>query len=1212
MDFTREQEQAISLRDEDILVSAGAGAGKTRVLVNRMAALITDPQQPFSVDSFLVMTFTNAAAEEMRERITGELNARLMQAADPRYLRRQIRAMKHADISTVHSFCNRLIHQHFQELGIDPSFRIGEEGELVLLRQRVMEELMEESYASGRESFLTFVEAYAPDKSDGPIEDLIRETYAFLRCTPDSDRWIDAMFLEMDRLASPQLFSRSAGFLHAMARTKSMLEEAAAELEDGLSLFAEKTEPEAEDAWKALLQEDKTGIEELRQRSSALYAAAKQAGAGEEYDAFFSAYDEMAEAFHRLSFPAAPRTKAALNSPYKDGAKAVHQSVRKRITSLGEMFFACRLREIAEENSAVRPFTEELIFLAKRFETLYFKQKKEQNVYDFDDLEHLALTLLVAGYDEEGNPLPTETAKEVSRKYKAIFVDEYQDTNLVQETILKVLCREGNHLFTVGDVKQSIYSFRQARPDLFLSRLHRYDRENCGVNIELRDNFRSAPGVLHFCNLVFRALMERDFGGVEYDDSVALRPGENGPMAACDAESEFLLVENDGSASAPAMTDLEAETAVIAGRIKDLLKEGYKLGDMVILLRSAKGWAEPMAQLLSDAGIPAVCDSKTGYFETREVQLALNYLAVVDNVYQDIPMASVLLSPIGDLSEAELAALKTLVRPPLRKEYSLYDLMKLCLSEGKTSGAGDKNPEKEIDGIDFCEKLKAFMDQLLYFREKKKESALHDLLWEIYQKTGLYDAVQLMPEGETRKENLLMLLKRAEEYEKTVFKGLFHFLRYMDQLQTYELDFGETILQQKDDDTVKIMTIHKSKGLEFPVVFVSGLSKQFNLRDTSDPVLFHPELGIGMEYVDLAHRTRRASFLKKTIKEQRIKESLEEELRILYVAMTRAERKLYLTGVVKREKAEEAKKKGRLSLENKLAARSVMDWLLPMAEQLPAKRMQAVSLKKEREQAVEKKERPSLEAWMQREEMQLDTSRLKESFSYVYPHREASQWKRKYSVSELKRLSDTTPEGEEDWEGESLFEASGEKSEKTSISPTKRGTIVHKIMELLPFKEITTKRELCDAMEEVQRIYPDSGDVSAAWVCKKAEQFLFSPVGEKVRSLDRKGRLYKELPFTVGLPAALIYPDCADGPDARERIVVQGVIDLCGEDEEGFWLLDYKTDSIRKGEEGVLLDRYQTQMVYYKTALEQIYHKKVSHIYLFSFALGECIKVDLE
>ena len=1214
MNYTKEQEQAIFLRDKNIMVSAGAGAGKTRVLVSRMAELIVDEKNPVEADRFLVMTFTNAAAAEMKERISLDLEERLAKDPENHYLRKQIRKIRQADISTVHSFCNHLIRTHYNELSIDPSFRIGEEGELFLLHQQAIEQLLEEAYASGRESFVKFVEAYAPGKSDKVLEELVGDLYRFSRSFPNASFWFEKTKQEALQLAEAKEWDNSPAVMLIFSKAKKELLQ---EKEALSKLLKDMAEEEIPEKYNTLLQSVSEYVEALSQTES--------------YDAYYTVLS-------RGSVPAFPRaTKKDKEWADLEVVKEWHQEVKELLQKQKETIFTAPAEELQREAAAIYPLLEEYITLAQHFEEIYLACKKEKNVYDFDDLEYFALELLVDHYDEEGRAYPSETAKTLAKKYKMIFVDEYQDTNLVQETILEMLSeRDNNTLFTVGDVKQSIYRFRQARPDLFLRRNEKYHNAEDGISIELRDNFRSAPGVLHFTNYVFSRLMERDFGGVDYNEETALRAGEGGPMLEDKETSEVLFFVKDSvSALEEAPEDVLTETALITKRIQELIEEGYHYGDIVILLRSGAGRMEPMAEFLEQNGIPVSCENKTGYFHTREITIILNYLSVVDNVYQDIPMASVMLSSIGGFTEEELTKLRIIVKEPMRAQYTLYDLMCLYLQEGK---------EEELRA-----KIQHFYEDLQYFRQQKKEQPLGVLLWDIYQRTGFYYDVQLMPDGAKRKENLLMLLKKAEDYEKTVFKGLFYFNRYMEQLKSYEIEMGEAGSGTENEDVVKIMTIHKSKGLEFPVVFVSGLSKKFNRMDLTKPMLCHPELGIGMECVNTTLRFHHPSLMKKAIQEKVWKDTLEEEMRILYVAMTRAKRKLILTGMIKAQDLE-AGRRTQINTQ-KWRATSAMDLLLPIladrffvtksgvtkeseepllenqvmqhlqsegeiTDWLKARLVNWEEILPFFEKEKKQEEEFSYQTFINTVVLPADVSMVEKSFAYEYPNRDATKWKRKYSVSELKTLSQTALPEEEAFampQEQTAFEEEVKmpeflKEEKQEIAATARGTIIHKIMELLPFGQIQTKKQLFEWIDALKNIYPESEKISVKWLYRAIEAFLFSEIGEKLSHMDRQGNLRKELPFTVGLPVSLMNADA----QAEDTVVVQGIIDICGETEENLWLIDYKTDRIKEGEESLLLDRYGNQMVYYKAALEQILGKRVSEIYLYSFSLKKFIPVNLE
>lgn len=1182
MNYTKEQEQAIFLRGKNIMVSAGAGAGKTRVLVSRMAELIMDKEHPIEADRFLVMTFTNAAAAEMKERIGTELEERLEKDPDNLYLRKQIRKIRQADISTIHSFCNHLIRTHYNELAIDPSFRIGEEGELFLLRQQAVEQVLEEAYASGRESFLQFVEAYAPGKNDTVLEEMIEDLYHFSRSFPNADGWFEKTGKEATILAGKDGWDTST----AVTLLLSKAQKESLQIQEELYQLLESVTEDAPEKYTGLLQEIKEYIDSLTQ--------------AKDYNSYYKVLSQKSIS----SFPRAAKKEKEWGL-YEE-VKEFHQKVREQINSQKENVFTAPAEELQREAAVIYPLLEEYMALTKRFAEIYFLCKKEKNVYDFDDLEHFALELLVESYDEQGAAQPSETAKELSKKYKMIFVDEYQDTNLVQETILEMLLnKKHNSLFTVGDVKQSIYRFRQARPDLFLRRKDQYiSQADAGVSIELRDNFRSAPGVLTFTNYIFSQLMEKEFGGVDYNEKTALRPGDGGPMMQDEETSEILFFQKDSaSALKEVPEDILAESAVICKRIKELIEEGYHYGDMVILLRSGAGRMEPMAEFLEQEGIPVSCDNKTGYFQTREIIVMLNYLSIVDNIYQDIPMASVMLSSIGKFTEEELVKLRVLIEEPVRGKYTLYDFMRLYMQEGT---------EEELK-----KKIRDFLMNLLYFRQQKKEQPLSTLLWDIYERTGFYYDVQLMPDGEKRKENLLMLLKKAEDYEKTVFKGLFYFNRYMKQLKSYEIEMGEAGTSMEEEDVVKIMTIHKSKGLEFPVVFVSGLSKKFNRMDLNKAVLCHPELGIGMECVNTTLRFHHPSLMKKAIQEKAWKDTLEEEMRILYVAMTRAKRKLILTGLIKSEELEAGM---RASIQaQKWRAGSMMDWILPiMAEQFQntdkiwlKARLFSWSDIEELFNAREREEAAfSYRHFMEEYVEGQDSSLIKKAFSHVYPNMEATKWKRKYSVSELKSLSQITLPNEESV----VYEPDEEeriipqflKEEREEVGGAAKGTIVHKIMEMLPFAKIQTKKQLFDWIDDLEQSYPESKQISAKWLYRGIEAFLFSEQGEKIRKMDEAGKVKKELPFTVGLPVSLINQDT----EAEDTVVVQGVIDACADMGNHLCLIDYKTDQIKEGEEQQLLDRYGNQMLYYKAALEQILEKRVSEIYLYSFSLKKFISVE--
>ena len=1172
MNYTREQKEAIFSREKDILVSAGAGAGKTRVLVTRITEMILDTEHPLSADEILVLTFTNAAAREMKERVVKEMESRLALAPENSRLRRQIRIIKHADISTIHSFCLHLIRTHFNELGLDPSFRIAEEGELKLMRQEVREKLLEERYQAGEERFLQLVEAYAPGRDDAVLEDMIEKLYTFSKGFPDKEGWFARMDRDFKTLMDEETEeSRIVGIILANARNE--IKRLMDYLERALLLFDESGEPSKVHDYILM---EKGMLSSLLETNS---------------------FREFHDRIHEVSFPKYPVKRGELKEwPPFDRVKNLHEKVKKGIEELKNRHFLKSISALRMELRQVYPLFQEMVSLMLQFDSMFLQKKKEENLYDFNDLEYFALKLLVERYEEDGRAIPSGEAREIASRYKAIFVDEYQDTNLVQETLINALLEAGQaSLFAVGDVKQSIYRFRQARPDLFLSRYHRYQAGK-GKMIELRDNFRSNPDVLDYCNLFFGKLMSENFGGINYDDKVSLRAGEESPMAGeHDTQETLLMITGED----PADQDLDkilAEAAMIGDKIRKLHIEGYAYRDMVILLRSAKREGQLLAECLESLKIPAVCENYKGYFQTREVSVILNYLSIVDNVYQDIPMASVLLSEIGGFTAGNLAELKILTDPAMRKELPLYDLMQLYEEEGSDPGLRHR--------------IRGFLSTLHEFRRKKQEMPLHDLVWDIYQETGYYERLLSMSHGQRRRKNLNILLRHAQDYEKTGLKGLFYFIRHMEQLQSYEVELGGGSMADSVEDLVRITTIHKSKGLEYPVVFVSRLSKKINTKDLGEKILYHPMIGIGMDAIDKEERLSTPTILKKAIKEQLLKETLEEELRILYVAMTRAMRKLILTGVVEAKKLEEVK--DMVSLPSPEHGRTFMDWLLPVLSQAEWKGCtfyHGEDLEKILEDLSGGENSRGLKDLLGQEETaRADADLVRKAFARTYPYRESVDWKRKYSVSELKKLAmqelpeEDSPAWEVPGEEEETLVPAFLRDREETFRSTDYGTMVHKVMELLPFSDIHDKEDLQAALDRIWASQPacrTMGDAIKNHVSRGISSFLFSEYGKKFSRMDEEGKLHKELPFTLGLDSSVLYPDS----QGQETVILQGIIDLCGEDDEGLWLLDYKTDRIREGEERILLDRYKTQMLYYRMALEQIMEKKVHHSLIYSFAL---------
>ncbi|MBR0381643.1 MAG: UvrD-helicase domain-containing protein [Eubacterium sp.] len=1193
MNFTREQEYAINLRDENIMVSAGAGAGKTRVLVSRLIGRMLDGHDPVDADRFLVMTFTKAAAAEMKERIAGELSRRLREDPGNRLIRRQMLTVRRADFCTIDSFCSRVVRMHYHTLDIDPSFRIGEKGELYLMGQEVLQEVLEESYRKGGQDFKDFADTYVTGKDDYILEDMIMRMHTFTESLPDARDWFDRQ-----NASSPQE--------QTARQTEALLQFAKEEI-----LMVRSGLDRLKDCFLPGMDEGPFGDDyrKMCRDAEGLLGA-------EDYDSYRTLLNGIH--FDRIPGYTAKMKKTLGEWPAKDSYKAVRDRMKKVISDQKESLLMADGKELLAENTRLGHLFKEYCRLALDYEDRLLERKKENNVYSFSDIAHLALSLLVDHYDDRGRPVPSKTAEELASRYVEIYVDEYQDVNLIQETILLALSDpEKNSLFTVGDVKQSIYRFRQARPDLFLNRadtgtdLDSYLEEGGtgkgnGVLVTLRDNFRSSPGVIDGINYCFRALMRRDFGGADYDDQTELHAGltEYGDPGSC--EMLFFVKDDESDAVEELPEPVLLEAAMIEDKIRSLREEGYRYGDMAILARSGKDRMEALSDYLEKKGIPVLCESRTGYFETREVSLVMNYLSVVDNACQDIALTSVLLSSMASFTEEDLVHIRLFTEMPDGREPYLYD--QLCLY--RTSGSRE----------DLREKAGRFLDLLHEFRQEKKEVPLVTLLWDIYLKTGIYYDVLLLPDGKARRENLRMLLHKAEEYEKTIYKGLFYFIRYMRQMKEYDIDMDMGTSSESTEDRVRIMTIHKSKGLEFPVVFLCGMSTGFNFRDASGMVLFHPILGAGLEYLDPVLRIRHAGAGKSLIARQLKKDTVEEELRLLYVAMTRAQERLILTATVNEKKLDSAEDGS-----GPQAARCFADWILPLAEDACEKNVMTKKLYHwnmiANRFAAEAGEGgiSSVEAILSGQADPEDKAAVEKAFSYVYPYREMTEWKRKYSVSELKRLSgiplpEETPREslladieETEIELPAFLKASDEDETAFRLSGAMRGTLVHQAMELLPFEKIHDRQDLVSALAELTDQWKQIGKLNRSYLEKCAAGFLFSPEGEEIRRLSALGRVYKETPFTIAVPAGEVY----EGTDSSEPVIIQGIVDLYCRTEEGLWLIDYKTDMVEPGDEGLLLDRYRKQMLYYEIALSAITGLPVTRIDLYSTSLGHFIPVEL-
>lgn len=1201
--WTEEQQKVIELRDRNILVSAAAGSGKTAVLVERIITMLTDDEHPIDVDRLLIVTFTEAAASEMKERIRDAIEKKLKEDPGNEHLMQQATLIHSAQITTIHSFCLSVIRDHFHAIDMDPSFRIGEEGELKLLKQDVLEELLEERYETADPAFLRFVAAYGSGKTDKKIEELILKIFEYSRSYPDAGEWLDQC------IASYQIESKeeleNSLFIQLVKRNVSYyLEEAKKLLLQALEICNEEDGPIV---YTTTLDQDMWMIEVLSQADT---------------------FEAMTKEFQNISWArlASNRDKTVSEEKIRQ-VKSIRDDVKSMVGELATQYFYQDIGDLLEDLRLCLPAAEELVSLVRAFSEKFEEKKKSQNMIDFSDMEQYALRILTEKKD--GKLVSSAIAREYKQQYQEIMIDEYQDSNLIQETILNSISTidEGRYnIFMVGDVKQSIYRFRLSRPELFMEKFDTYDTEDSKTQrIDLHKNFRSRGEVLESINLIFQQIMTKNLGGIEYDDQAALYTGAAYPQKdGLNVDTEVIVIDSDAEGTESSAQELEARA--LALRIRELVgkhlvtdkKTGElrpaRYSDIVILTRSIQGFADVFTEVLNREGIPTYAGTREGYFATQEIGVILDYLRVLDNRRQDLPLAAVLTSAVGGFTNQELAEIKA--------EYPDLPFWKAVIFYIDSESGEPKLQSR----------LRSFMEQMDQFRKIVPYTSMHELLWKILDETGYKDYASAMPGGAQRRANLEMLVEKARAFESTSYKGLFHFIRYIEQLQKYDVDYGEANVEDEQSDTVRVMTIHKSKGLEFPIVFAAGMGKGFNLQDARRNVVLHARMGIGLDAVDLEHRTKSPSIVKKVIQKEESLDTLAEELRILYVALTRAREKLIITGKLSNlEKRFEwygmvpGDENTPLPYYRLSKAGSYWDWILPAVMRIkkhPSMEIRVLTAEEIAQAETEKKitdtvTRQILERW--------DTDRifdpemhekLREQFEYHYPYESGKNQKLKFTVSELKKriyLQDSLGEELEE-AGEQLYEEPeiiplipAFLQEEQQLTGALRGTAYHRLMELLDFQTVTEDYGE-SSLEKDLEIYVAEGrigreDADCIWK-KDVLKFLNSSIGKRVCQSARCSKLWKEQPFVLGVSAKEIYPN----EQEDEQILVQGIIDVYFEEEDGLVVLDYKTDKVYSADS--LVERYHGQLEYYAKALEQITGKTVKEKIIYSFTLGEEIRLS--
>ena len=1189
MPWTKQQQKVIDQRDADILVSAAAGSGKTAVLVERIIQKITDEKHPIDVDRLLVVTFTKAAAGEMKERIMAALDEKVREFPGNQHFVKQLSLIHKAQITTIHSFCMKLIRDYFYVLGIDPNTVPGDEGRLSAIRQEVLDDLLEEAYEAKEEDFIHLIEAYSPGKNDDTISEYILKLYQNARSHRQPYHWLD--------LAQENICVETMEQFQNAPFMKIILRDAKISIDGAVNLIKEALQlaqvPQGPYFYETTLKKDLENIEIIQEAQT---------------------FSKLCDTFGKLEKPRLSGRKKktdVIDENLKEQCKALRKRAYDLLEDLQSAYFYKNEKEIFHELKQIKSPILGLIKLTREFMTRYDERKKNDNIMDFDDMEHFAMDLLIDHYDENGNPVPSKIAKEKADGYEEIYIDEYQDSNYIQDAILRSVSKEfegGHNMFMVGDVKQSIYSFRLARPELFLEKYHRYQKENEQYQlIELRNNFRSREQVLTFVNDIFYQIMHETLGNIEYTQNVALVPTMEFQEEGCDAKTELLLLDQtDVKESQEDAIVLEAR--MIATRINEMVNGEHpmmvtgrdedgktilrkaKYSDIVILLRSMKGNAEVIQKELMDAGIPAFANSQKGYFDTVEIRTLLSLLSVVDNIYLDIDMAALLRSPMIKMSEEELAKLKI-----VGAKNTLYE----CLCETR----------------DKIENSKKALELLELLRGAKTYLPLTQLIWLALEKTGYYHYVGAMPQGKKRQGNILMLIEQAKSFESSQIKGLFHFVRFMQQCKEYDMDYGEANTMSEDQDLVRISSIHKSKGLEYPIVFVSKIHQKFNLRDANGSMIFHGDYFIGADHIDPFSRTKQRTILKNMIRNQMNKESLGEELRVLYVAMTRAKEKLILTGIKKEEFDWNAK--GEITVIDLLSGRCYYDWICKALPRIPKKdyRLKIYTLEdllwqQEGNELIHEMDRQIFYHSLLDHVKEDKVNQLKQQFAYEYRNVEETKGRLKYSVSEIKRMSQQADEEESLY---SVIRQGKEKriptfiKERKKISAASKGTIIHKVLELLDFSKNHTMKSLNEDIKEWIRLGKLKQEYDKVIYRKEILSLTRSDLGKRMKVASKNGRLYKERQFVTGVR----FVDMNQEAKTDDYVVVQGIIDVYFEEEDGLVLVDYKTDRVMDGEEELLIRRYHSQMESYKQALEKISAKPVKEIYIYSVTLQKTIRVDV-
>lgn len=1344
--WTQEQQNVIDSRGGNLLVAAAAGSGKTAVLVERIIQMILNSDLKIDIDKLLVVTFTNAAASEMRERIGDAISKKLDENPEDEHLQDQLVLLNKASITTIHSFCLEVIKSNFHKINLDPNFRIGDETECSLMKLEAIDETFDILYEQNDEEFCYLVDCYAEKRGDSNLQNLILSIYSFVMASPYPKVWLKE---------SAEDFNITDDFDFATSKwAKAILETVKIQMEgiekslckaiedvygiDELVTFTDKLKIEYEKIKEILYACDTSWSDAYRQISS-------------------MTFENYAKGVKRI-----PKDAPSYIKEEKDKAKKIRDNAKKSIEKIKTSVFNKNYDDLKDEIKFLYPIVKSLSDVVLMFEQIYSQKKRDKGIIDFNDIEHFALQILTETdengdfvFDEEGKNIPSDIALEYREKFYEIFIDEYQDSNQVQEVILSTIAKQKEpNRFMVGDVKQSIYRFRQAKPEIFLQKYATYDTDLSSKykKIMLYKNFRSRKEVVDSVNYIFEHIMSKNLGEIDYNEEEKLNLGANfeeveDEKIILGGATEIHLMEKkvpeveDPDEEEEEGEDLDAsqiEARMVGKIIRDIMRpnengeimqvfdkklETYRnveYKDIVILLRATSAWAPVFAEELINMDIPTYADMGQGYFETMEIQVIMSFLKVIDNPMQDIPLIAILRSPIYGFTPEDFIDIRI-----TDKKVSFYEAMRMFvgekidlsneeeqdIAEDEISddigneiidvNINEENSYVDADMDDYYQninyedfeyeneefiyndevmyesyisenveddliyeinsniegdeesqkselelKVRRFLDDLKELQEKSMYMSTDEFLWYIYTNSGYYAYCGALPGGSQRQANLRILFERAKQFEETSFKGIFNFINFISKLKKSNSDMGSAKTLGENANVVRIMSIHKSKGLEFPIVICSGMGRNFNTMDFRKDVLYHHELGYGPQIVDFERRISYPSIAKEALKCKINIENISEEMRILYVALTRAKEKLIITSSIKDIEQNMHKWSSNISTEkmvskyNILNGKNYMDWMMPAI--IKHKDLEdiretynlstSISMEDESKWSVktwsrddidfEKHEKEGIREVLNTMDLsQHDTEyyeQIEKKLNFEYPYLGVVKKAASISVTEIKKRQEEYEE-QEDSLGlykhkttlkKPKFLSESQKSEK--ITGARRGTIVHLIMEVLDFEKVNTESEIKAQIQDLVKRRIITEKESQVLSPRKIMRFFKSPIAKRMLSskfVKREQKIYTQIKMNDIYLNDEIFKNNRETYE-NESVMLRGVIDLYFEEDDGLVILDYKTDFVDENNKKEIIHKYKKQIEIYADVLSKLTGKKVKEKYLYLFGIDEQVKVD--